>query len=57
MPYGDYAQCPHCDKVAFGREDIEENFGYRNMGDGNYIPQSWCRNCRSGNFEKEQNDK
>ena len=32
MPYGEYAQCPCCGKTAFGKDEIEEDFGYRNMG-------------------------
>lgn len=33
MPYGEYAECPNCGKIAHGEEEIEELFGYRNMGD------------------------
>lgn len=51
MPYGEYAQCPCCNKTAYGKDDIEQKFGYRNMGDGRYIPQSYCRKCRSANCE------
>jgi len=56
MPYGDYAECPQCGKTAFGEDEIEELFGYRNMGDGRRIPQSWCRKCRfsSWNDDDEQ---
>ena len=46
MPYGDYAECPKCGKVAYGEAEVEVDFGYRNMGDGKRIPQSWCRDCR-----------
>lgn len=38
MPYGEYAQCPCCGKTAYGKAEIEKEFGYRNMGDGRYIP-------------------
>lgn len=38
--------CPHCGKTANGQAEIEEKFGYRDMGDGRVIPQSWCRDCR-----------
>lgn len=34
MPYGDYAECPNFGKVAYGEVEIEEEFGYRNMGSG-----------------------
>lgn len=47
MPYGEYAECPNCGKIAHGEEEIEELFGYRNMGDEKIIPQSWCKECRS----------
>lgn len=30
---------------------VEQEFGYRNMGDGRYIPQSYCRECRSAHCE------
>ena len=43
MPYGEYAECPNCGKIAHGEEEIEELFGYRNMGDEKIIPQSWCK--------------
>lgn len=50
MANGEYAECPNCGKVAYGREEIEELFGYRYDGKK---PQSWCRECRSsGNSEK-----
>ena len=51
MPYGEYAQCPCCGKTAYGEDEIEQEFGYRNMGDGRYIPQSYCRECRSAHCE------
>lgn len=38
MPYGEYAQCPCCRKTAYDKDEIEKEFGYRNMGDGRYIP-------------------
>ena len=44
MPHGDYAECPQCGVTAYGKEEIEEVFGYRYNG---AIPQSWCRECRS----------
>ena len=53
MPYGinaagvQYAECPRCQKVANGRDEIEQEFGYRTMEHGNVIPQSHCRQCRS----------
>lgn len=51
MPHGEYAQCPHCGKVAYGKDEIEEEFGYRYDGS---IPQSWCKDCRSnGNSDSD----
>lgn len=48
MPYGDnWAECPNCGKTATDSTEIEEIFGYRNMGDGRCIPQSYCKECRS----------
>ena len=32
MPNGEYAECPHCGKIAFGHSEIEEEFGYRYNG-------------------------
>lgn len=49
MPYGEYAECPHCGLVAHGREEIEELFGYRY---GGTMPQSWCRECRSSRSDE-----
>jgi len=51
MPYGEYAQCPCCRKTAYGNDEIERDFGYRNMGNGKVIPQSYCRDCRSAHCE------
>ena len=53
MPYGEYAQCPCCGKTAYGKDNIEKNFGYRDMGDGRIIPQSYCKKypsagCKAG---------
>ena len=44
MPYGNYAECPHCGKMARGDDEIEELFGYRY---GHTKPQSWCKECRN----------
>lgn len=52
MPYGEYAQCPCCGRTAYDTDNIEREFGYRNMGDGRYIPQSYCRDWRSARCEK-----
>lgn len=55
MPYDDnHAQCPCCKKVAEGKEEIELLFGYRNMGDGRIIPQSYCRACRIAGCEGDK---
>lgn len=51
MPYGEYAQCPCCGKTAYNKDEIAQEFGYRNMGDGRYIPQSYCRACRAAHCE------
>ena len=45
--------CPHCGRTAHGQDAIVADFGYRNMGDGRVIVQSWCRECRSE--ERRQN--
>ena len=44
MPHAEMAECPHCGKVAYGRQEIEELFGYRY---GGTTPQSWCKECRA----------
>ncbi len=51
MPYGEYAQCPCCDKVSHGKDSIENNFGFRDMGGAKIIPQSYCRECRIARCE------
>ena len=56
MPYGEYAECPNCDKTAHGENEIEELFGYKNMGDGHIIPPSWCRDCRSSGGSSNDDD-
>ncbi len=44
MPHFEMAECPVCGKIAYGRNDIEDKFGYRYDGTQ---PQSWCKKCRS----------
>ena len=56
MPYGEYAECPNCGKTAHGEDEIEELFGYRNVGGGKVIPKSWCRECRSSKNNKNDDD-
>ncbi len=51
MPYGEYAECPCCGKIAKGEDEIEKKFGYRTMENGKVIPQSYCRKCRSAHCE------
>ena len=41
------AKCPKCGKSVQSRQEIEKEFGFRNM-DGMSRPQSWCRKCRKG---------
>jgi len=38
-------ECPNCHIVVKGLKEIEEKFGFRNIGKKT-IPQSWCRDCR-----------
>ncbi len=44
----EYTRCPKCHKSAESRQDIERDFGFRNI-DGIIRPQSWCRSCRRSN--------
>lgn len=56
MPYGEYAECPNCGKTAHGVDEIRILFGYRNMGDGRVILQSWCRECRSSSLINDEDE-
>lgn len=47
MAYKLFAECPCCGVNANSLEDIETIFGWRIMGNGSKIPQSYCRACRS----------
>ena len=48
MPYNLNVKCPCCDKtVNNDLNKIEELFGFRTMENGNKIPQSYCKVCRS----------
>lgn len=47
MPYGDYAKCPNCGKVAYQEAEIEKEFGYRNISSEKVIPQSWLETTLS----------
>lgn len=42
----EHAKCPKCFKNAESREEIEKEFGFRNM-DGIIKAQLWCKVCRS----------
>ncbi len=45
----DYKSCPKCSADAGVHVFYKtEDFGFRDMGDGRYIVQSWCPSCRSG---------
>ncbi|PNO81128.1 hypothetical protein MC77_020455 [Citrobacter koseri] len=45
----DYKSCPKCSADAGVHVFYKtEDFGYRDMGDGRHIVQSWCPSCRSG---------
>ncbi len=50
MPYLIEAKCPCCKKVAYGVENIERDFGWRDAPrkgqNQKHIPQSYCRECR-----------
>lgn len=39
------AKCPKCGKISRSRQEIEKEFGFRNI-DGITRSQSWCRTCR-----------
>ncbi|MCZ2107732.1 MAG: hypothetical protein LC106_10175 [Burkholderiales bacterium] len=48
MPSTLSAKCPCCAKTVNGDlNEIEKYFGFRNMGNGKKIAQSYCKNCRS----------
>ena len=56
MPYSlssgnEYAECPCCGKKANSLNEIESKFGWRTMENGETIPQSYCRDCRSAHCE------
>ena len=38
-------KCPKCGKSAKNHQDVQNDFGFRNMN-GIVKPQSWCRICR-----------
>jgi len=41
----EHARCPKCARTAESRQEVEKEFGFRNV-DGITRPQSWCRKCR-----------
>lgn len=47
---GRFKSCPECSGRA-GHHVFypEKSFSMREMGDGRYIVQSWCPECRAGN--------
>lgn len=51
MPYTIYAECPCCGEKAHSKQEIEDRFGWRNVGIRKTIPQSYCRACRNAKCE------
>jgi hypothetical protein len=47
MPYEISAECPCCVVTAHSINEIEEVFGFRKLPNGEKIPQSYCRTCRT----------
>lgn len=45
MPNTVKAKCPHCEKKAKGKDQIDKLFGWRKVN-GHTVPQSWCKQCR-----------
>lgn len=39
-------KCPKCGKTANSHQELEEKFGFRNMGNGTLRAQSQCKSCR-----------
>lgn len=39
-------KCPKCGKVANSHQELEDKFGFRNMGNGTMRAQSQCKVCR-----------
>jgi hypothetical protein len=54
MPYRIEAECPCCGKKKEGLNDVEKFFGFRKMENGEEIPQSYCRACRSAGCKKNE---
>jgi hypothetical protein len=58
MPSTVKAECPNCERLAEGVDEIGEKFGWRwlpNKHDPNRTrePQSWCKRCRdAGKYSK-----
>ena len=48
------AKCPKCGKTFGSRQEIEKEFGFRNI-DGIIKPQSWCRKCRKHQIKTSAN--
>jgi len=46
VPYKIWCSCPKCGHIADNLDDMEQEFGFRDV-DGSRIPQSYCRRCRS----------
>jgi len=40
-------KCPKCDREAKNHNELEKEFGFRNMNPSTIRSQSWCKKCRS----------
>ena len=49
-----FTACARCEKFFFPRSDVEKQVGYIETKDGNLVPQSRCRKCRSAEQKRRQ---
>ena len=49
-----FTTCARCEKFFFPRSDVEKQVGYIETKDGNLVPQSRCRKCRSAKQKRRQ---
>ena len=55
LEHTNHKKCPNCGFESHTNREIQKDFGLMHINNHTYI-QSWCRECRKGNAQKEEDN-
>ena len=55
LEHTNHKKCPNCGFESHTNREIQKDFGLMHINNQTYI-QSWCRECRKGNTQKEEDN-